>query len=146
MPKTKRIPILEQTPVAGAPTEYQEALALMAWCQLSEGRWPELRLFFHVANEGSKASRVNKHGVRYSLQGQHDQAQGKKAGVPDYILPVARGPYHGLFIELKSLKGTLRPEQRVWLQDLQAQGYMAVCCKGCEAAIQILEAYLIMYE
>ena len=49
---------------------------------------------FHIPNGGS----------RNKLEASNLKKQGVKAGVPDLFLPVGRGSYHGLFIELKSAK------------------------------------------
>lgn len=105
---------------------------LMEWAMLMESRWPELKLLFHVPNGGARgkaeAGRLKRQGV--------------KAGVPDLMLPVARGGYHGLFIELKTEKGSLTPEQKEWLRMLQEQGYAAKCCKGLDEAMRTLTNYM----
>lgn len=44
-------------------------------------------------------------------------------GLPDYI--AVRGS-RLIFVELKSVSGTLRAEQRQWLQDLEATGRVEV--------------------
>ena len=50
----------------------------------------------------------------------HDNdSRRNKAGLPDLIVVGQRGV---LFRELKSAKGTLRPEQRDWLSRLQQAG------------------------
>jgi hypothetical protein len=59
------------------------------------------------------------------------------------MLPVARGGYHGLFIEMKRQKGgTVSPTQRDWIEYLLAQGYQAVVCRGFDAAREVIEQYL----
>lgn len=107
-------------------------MTLIDWTMLMENRWPELKLLFHVPNGGARgkaeAGRLKRQGV--------------KAGVPDLMLPVARGGYHGLFIELKTEKGSLTPEQKEWLRMLQEQGYAAKCCKGLDEAMRTLTNYM----
>ena len=115
------------------PLESQEQITLFQWAELAAVRYPELRLMFHCPNGGFRDAR-EAHNLR---------RQGVKAGVPDIMLPVPRKGYHGLFIELKRKKGgRLSEEQKVWLDRLGLQGYRAVCCNGCEAAIAEIKQYL----
>lgn len=67
---------------------------------------------------------------------------GMKAGVPDMCLPVARGEYHGLYIELKLSDNTPTPKQKQWLAQLREQGYHAVVCYGIDDTTETLEKYL----
>ena len=63
--------------------------------------------------------------------------------MPDLCLPVARQGCHGLYIELKAIRGgRLSPEQVEWLDALTRQGYMAACCKGWEEAAEMIVGYL----
>lgn len=53
--------------------------------------------------------------------------EGAKKGWPDLFLPVAKGGYHGLFIELKR-KGNKPSESQIeLLNKLKKQGYCAEC-------------------
>lgn len=114
------------------PSEHMEATMLMRAAMGAEHVWPELRLLYAVPNGGHRAKRT---------AGQL-KAEGVKRGVPDYCLPVARGGFHGLYIELKTATGAVRPEQRGWLADLHAQGYKAVVCRQWEQAWSVLRDYL----
>lgn len=115
------------------PTEQQEQIALMQWTELNKGRLPELELLFHIPNGG-------KRGVR---EASIFRAAGVKSGVPDLCLPVARGDYHGLYIELKRIKGgTISPTQIRWARDLEKQGYAVALCRGWREAVEVLEEYL----
>lgn len=88
---------------------------------------------FHIPNGGSRDRRE-----AYQLK-----LQGVKAGVPDLMVPVARGGYHGLFVEMKrSDGGSVSAKQRAWLDELSRQGYMAVVCHGAMEAIARIRAYL----
>jgi hypothetical protein len=70
------------------------------------------------------------------------KAEGVKRGVPDYCLPVARGRYNGLYLELKAPGGRVTVEQNWWIDKLEDQGYAAGVCYGADEAIRILETYL----
>ena len=114
--------------------EAGEQIALFQWAQLMEQKYPELALLFHVPNGTSL-----KGGA---IEGAHMKAQGVRAGVPDLCLPIARGGYHGLYIELKAVGGRVQDTQRVWIERLTAQGYRAAVCFGFEAAKAEIEKYL----
>ena len=113
-------------------SEETEQICLMAWCRLNEKRYPELALIYHIPNGGS----------RNKLEAIALKKQGVKAGVPDLCLPVARGEYHGLYIEMKFGKNKTTQFQDEWLAALQKQNYKAVVCYGAEEAMSILKDYL----
>lgn len=113
-------------------SEHQEQKALFGWAELAQGRWPDLALLYAIPNGGH----------RHKAVAARMKAEGVKRGVPDICLPVARGVHHGLYIELKTGKGTASPQQRDWLQRLQAQGYRVAICRGWEAARAFIEEYL----
>ena len=71
------------------------------------------------------------------------KAEGVKPGVPDVCLPVPRGDYHGLYVEMKRQKGgVVSPEQKAWLQALKGQGYRAEVCKGAAEAWDVIREYI----
>lgn len=115
-------------------TESQYQNAVFKWSRQPAVRqkWPELKLLFHIKNE-------TKEGVR---QVAIDRYLGVKKGVPDLFLPVVRGAYHGLFIEMKTEKGRTSPEQEWWGEQLSMGGYLFRVCHGWKAAVQTLEQYL----
>lgn len=58
---------------------------------------------------------------------------------------MAAGGYHGLFIEMKRKGGVpsdVTPEQRAWLERLNAQGYRASVAFGWEDAAEKIMVYL----
>jgi len=115
------------------PLESNEQQTLVAWAKRHEEEWPELRLLYHIPNEGKRSRRT---GARL-------KAEGLKSGVPDICLPVARGGHHGLYIELKRRKDSkVTKEQLEWIADLVAQGYVAAVCRGCDEAISLITRYL----
>ena len=117
------------------PTEDAEQMALFRWAELQAGKYPELRLLFHIPNGGSRGK----------AEAGRFRAMGVKAGVPDLFLPVARGTWHGLFIEMKRRKGgRVSPEQEDWMQALVFQGYAAIVCHGMEEAAREIAHYLEM--
>ena len=119
--------------VRRTPTEAQEQKALFEWAGFESGRYPELALLYHIPNEARRS---------YAL-GREMKAQGLKSGVPDICLPVPRGDYGALYIELKRRKdGRLSDNQRGWLNGLNRAGNMAVVCKGWEEARDTIIKYL----
>jgi VRR-NUC domain len=116
------------------PSEHEEQVALIEWVQIC-GLIYDSRLesLYAIPNGG------NRHiGVARKLK-----AEGVKSGVPDLCLPVASKGYHGLYIEMKRMKGSSTSfEQKEFMQQLDAQGYLAVVCKGWVKAAETLIDYL----
>lgn len=113
-------------------SEATEQERLISWASWQQSCFPELKLLFHIPNGGS----------RNTLEAANLKRQGVKAGVPDLFLPVAKGTYHGLFIEMKWGKNTVTDKQDEWLHDLTVQGYKAAVCYGADEAIEIITNYL----
>jgi hypothetical protein len=82
-------------------------------------------------------------GVRTSYKQAVKMKQtGYVKGFPDLFIYESRNGYNGLAIELKTLKGVASPEQKEWNKRLIERGYDAHICKGFDAAIQVIDAYL----
>lgn len=112
--------------------EEQEQIHVFQWAKLQEGKWPELRWMFHIPN-GGKRSKVE--AARF-------KAAGVKAGVPDICLPVPRGGYHGLYIELKASCNRATARQNEWLDYLCGAGYRTQICHGFEETVECIKKYL----
>lgn len=118
------------------PKEHTEQVWLFQWAELSQGKYPELQMLYAIPNGGYLLSKAAAGKLK---------AAGLKKGYPDLGLDVARGPYHGLRIELKrTVGGQVSFEQNVWHIRLQAQGYHVVVCKGWEVARDVLINYLTL--
>ena len=115
------------------PTEQSEQMALIQWAEYNRAAYPQLRLLHHIPNGGS----------RMKAEAGRLKAMGVKAGVPDLFLPVARGGFHGLYIELKRLEsGKASAVQRRWMEALRAEGYAVELCRGWVAASEKILDYL----
>lgn len=116
--------------------ESQEQCALIEWAEIQSRTYPELKLLHHIPNGGKRniatAARLKKEGV--------------KAGVPDLCLPVPKGKWHGLYIEMKAPKGTVSESQKWWIEALRKQGYCAVVRYGWEAAKDTIICYMLERE
>lgn len=70
------------------------------------------------------------------------KAEGARPGVPDLFLAVARGRFHGLYLELKSPVGRPSPEQVSFMAEALAQGYAVELSRDWHHATSLIEAYL----
>jgi len=113
-------------------SEHDEQCKLFQWAAYRLPVYPELALMFAIPNGGQ----------RNIVVANKLKAEGVKAGVPDVCLPVARGGYHGLFLELKHGRNRATAEQSYWLERLTAQGYRAVVVHEFEGARDALIDYL----
>ena len=112
--------------------EGPEQAALMKEIEL---RYPDVfELMYHVPNGGHRLKEV----------AAKLKAQGVKAGIPDLVLPMARGGYFGLYIEFKATvdPAAVSPSQQACIRRLNDQGYLAVVCRGHFDAMESLRAYL----
>ena len=124
------------------PTEYQEQCHIVSWSRMMSLHDARLRLL-----------RAGMEGVRLTIG---TRVKAKRAGLdsawPDLFLSCPRpreggGAWHGLYIELKRRKGgTVSPEQREMHDRLRCQGYRVEVCRGSEAAIATIKAYLGMED
>lgn len=112
--------------------ESVEQATLFEWVKWNIHIHPELEMLHHIPNGGS----------RHPLEAANLKKQGVKAGVPDLSLPVPKGGYHGLYIELKAHNNTLSYNQEEWLKKLSGYGYYSAVCWGWEQAKNIIEKYL----
>ncbi len=112
--------------------EDNEQMILIRWAQFESGKHPELSMLFHVPNGGK----------RNKAEAARFKAMGVQAGVPDLFLPVPRGKFHGLFIEMKAPRGRTSDAQNIWIERLKKSGYAVEVCYGFEQAQQALLEYL----
>ena len=108
-----------------ASSEDAEQEAVVEYCDL-------LHIpIVHIPNEGKRslsyAARMKRMGLR--------------SGFPDLFVPLARGGYHGLFIEMKYGKNKTTKEQKEWLERLSAEGYACAVCYNAAEAIKTIESY-----
>lgn len=83
------------------------------------------------------------HGVKLHIKSAVNlKARGVAAGIPDVCLPVPRGGYAGLWIELKSRHGELSSSQRSWREILESYGHMYVVARALGDAVQAITQYL----
>lgn len=120
--------------------EHLEQRALFTWAGLMKKHYKELALMYAIPNGGDRHP-----GTARKLK-----AEGVKAGVPDVCLPVSRGPYHALYIEMKRPevkvmgqdKGRTSAVQQKWITGLTNAGNAVVVCYGFEQAKRIIIDYL----
>ena len=115
------------------PTEDAEQMALIKWRDESALlQEPRLALLYHIPN-GKRRSKAAAGQLK---------AMGVKRGIPDLFLPVGRHGFHGLYVEVKALDGTVSAEQKTLHAQLRAQGYAVEVAYGWVMAAQQLCRYL----
>lgn len=116
-------------------TESIEQSAVIAWARAKHhadpDKWLDLDLI-HCSLNGMKMT---------TPQARRAKAQGMRAGIPDLFLPVPRGAFNGLFLEMKSQTGSLSGAQKEVIARLSALGYCVVVAYGHEEAINAIKAY-----
>lgn len=117
----------------GSP-EHDEQVKLFQWAELRGNQDERLKLLFAIPNGAF-------YGKMWTVA-KKMKAEGLKSGVPDIMLPVACGRFHGLFIEMKSGKNKPSENQEWWFDVLRIAGYFVNVCYSCEEAIDTIELYL----
>ena len=107
-------------------SEDLEQEALISWCEVKQIP------IVHIPNEGKRSASYAAKMKRMGL----------RAGFPDLFIPIARGRYHGLFIEMKYGNGRASGAQQHWLRLLSREGYAVSICYGFDAARHSIEKYL----
>jgi hypothetical protein len=127
---------LFKAPSTRAKAVDREGLEQAALIKELELRLPAVAaLIYHVPNGGH----------RHKLVAIKLKGQGVKAGVPDLVLPMARGGYFGLYLEFKATApndAAVSASQHAWIRRLNDQGYLAIVCRGHFDAMEQIRAYL----
>lgn len=114
-------------PTMPEPTEAEYQQCVVDYCRIRHIP------IFHIPNGGSRNAR----------EAANLKRQGVKPGVPDLCIPLARGGFHGLYIELKRNEKSKTTEcQHYWLNRLSEEGYLALVCYGADEAICQIDRYV----
>lgn len=137
-PNTKaRLPKLKPVNIAApVPYEHDIQAAFIRICRLAEKTsLPLLQLGFAVPNAAKRSKAVSSRMI----------AEGLRAGIPDWLLPVPCGAFSGLAIEFKRPKtGKTSEAQGDYLDKLATVGWMVVICTCPLAAFRTVQDYLKM--
>ncbi len=111
-----------------------EQSRLVKWSHFREVRalMPALQYLFHVPNGGQRSA----------FTGAQMKALGVKPGVPDLLLPIQSGYYHGLAIEFKTSTGKTSAEQVDWLGMLESQAWRIAIARSAEEGRSLICQYL----
>ena len=109
-----------------------EQAALFRWASYAQTQYEELKLMYHVPNEGKRSA----------VTGARMKQAGLKPGVPDVCLPTAHGGYVGLYIEMKVKPNKPTENQKQWLRALREAGHFTAVCYTWEEAKNLIEEYL----
>lgn len=119
-----------------ATGEDAEQMTVVWWAGGMADVYPELVLLHHCPNGGSrnKAEAIKMKQI------------GVKPGIPDLCLPVPKGKYAGLYIEMKCGDNKLQDTQKKMLTLLAENGHYCTVCYSSQEAIAVLEEYLNLRE
>lgn len=114
--------------------EHDIQAAFIHWCRMEAllGR-RELAYFYSIPN-GIFVSKFTRNKM---------VAEGLLMGVSDLHLPVPRGSYHGLFLEVKNgTQGKISIPQRNFIAFVTSQGYFAKVCGSLEELKETVDWYM----
>jgi hypothetical protein len=112
---------IKEYPKGFVPYEHDEQVTFVDWLKAREIK------HFAVPNGGGRSKREAARLIE----------EGVSAGVPDVVIPYARGPYHHGYCEMKRTKGgVVSASQRIWIDFLKAQGCCVWVAKGAMEAIE----------
>lgn len=107
-------------------------MAVFAWAERESENTPELAMLYAIPNGGHRHISVAAQMKR----------EGARAGVPDICLPVSRGGYGAVYIELKVGKKKPTPLQARWLRRLREYGNKTAVCRDLPSVQALLISYL----
>ena len=123
-------------------SEHEAQSTVVEWCWWHRARHPELRWLFATVNGAKLPYRKTRSGGRYSREAVKLKQEGLNPGVSDLCLPVPRNEYCGLWIEMKVGNNKTTDDQREFIADMNALGYLAIVCYGSDNAIASIATYL----
>lgn len=131
-----------EPPVDPEATEHTDQVRLFRWMATV----PALALAFAIPNGAKLPWAKDAKGNRYSAEAKRLKDEGLKRGVPDIFIPVQRGGYGGMFLELKRADLSNHPStaQLDYMAGLREAGYWCIVAYGIQEAMGYIQAYLDM--
>jgi hypothetical protein len=118
-------------------TESKQQQLLISWWKL---QYPG-KIIFAIPNgawlSGDKVTRAK---LMRKMK-----AEGLLKGVSDLFIPIPRGNYCGLFIEMKNIgkpRCSVSEDQMWFIDEMNAAGYLAVWCAGFDKAREVIVEYM----
>jgi hypothetical protein len=112
--------------------EFEHQASLFQWAKWAQARFPALELL-HASAAGERRDKAT--AIKLLLMG-------VRKGFPDVQLPVARGGYIGLWVEMKSDNGRLSEDQQRIKARLEDEGHRYCVCRSWLDAKDAVVAYL----
>jgi hypothetical protein len=69
---------------------------------------------------------------------------GYKKGVPDLLIFVPKGKYHGMMMEVKTPKGRVTEHQKKWHEGLRRNDYFVCVPRSFEEAKKFIDEYMAL--
>lgn len=104
-------------------------IACVKWFSL---QYPKLARCLHHSPNGGK---------RNAREAARFKEMGTRPGFPDLFLMFPNKAYHGLFIELKSPKGTVQESQKEFKELSESLGYRYGLCRSIEQFQELVKSY-----
>ena len=117
---------------AWAGSEHLLQVAVISMAMSLAAKHPGVLLLHAIPNGGQRGKKT----------GAALKAEGVLPGVPDLCLPVARGPFHGFYLELKKAGGSVDPVQWQFMEALHEEGYCVRLTNHQATAFELLRDYL----
>ena len=120
--------------------EHQHQVALIHWAR---------HVALAPASDVAPGSKIADYLLAIPNGGRRDareavrlKAEGVKPGVSDLLLPLRRGGFGGLWLELKAPGNKPTAHQAQWLERMNQAGYFATWCDDWQLAARVISKYL----
>jgi len=116
-------------------SEHDHQVSLFDWRDhIGVREFPELEWMFAIPNGGHRKISVARRLKR----------EGVKAGVLDVLIPIPRGNYIGMWIEMKFGKNKLTKEQAAFMEKMRDFGYHCAVAYVVDDAVKEVRNYMQM--
>lgn len=135
--------VVKQTKKRKAP-DHEESRTQIACVSWFNQQYPKYVLFA-IPNGGERVRTEikTKTGTKkVPLEAIRMKKEGVRPGVGDLFLMCPGKGYHGLFIEMKTEKGTQSPEQKDFQELAMKYGYKYTVCRTLEGFMRAVNDYL----
>jgi len=101
-----------------------------------QAKFPELHLLYAI--------NPNKGGQRSKAARGRAKAMGLLPGMPDLHLPIMRGPFLSLYLEVKRPDGRVQSGQETMRRNLEHMGHLVAVVRSAQQGVDVLVGYLAL--